>query len=61
MNYDMDIISIKFSDFNLVEIKITNECKPTPHCKKCMGLKAVPSFGTFIPCDECNKPLNGKE
>lgn len=24
-------------------------------CSKCKGLGAIPSFGTFIPCDECNK------
>ena len=30
----MKIIPINFSDFELVEVKTTNECKPTPHCKK---------------------------
>lgn len=30
----MKIIPINFSEFDLVEVKTTNECKPTPHCKK---------------------------
>lgn len=29
----MTIITINFSDFNLVEIKSTNDCAQTPHCK----------------------------
>lgn len=30
----MIIKEIEMSDFSLVEIKTTNECKPTPHCKE---------------------------
>lgn len=30
----MIIREIEFSDFSLVEVKTTNECRPTPHCKK---------------------------
>lgn len=30
----MNIIPINFSDFNLVVIKTTNDCNPTPHCVK---------------------------
>lgn len=30
----MEIVEIKFSDFSLVEVKSTNKCKPSPHCKK---------------------------
>ena len=30
----MDIVPINFADFNLVEVKTTNEHRPTPHCKK---------------------------
>ena len=30
----MKIIPINFADFESVEIKTTNECNPTPHCKK---------------------------
>lgn len=30
----MKIKEIEMSDFSLVEVKTTNECKPTPHCKK---------------------------
>lgn len=29
----MKIEPIEFADFNLVEVKTTNECNPTPHCK----------------------------
>lgn len=29
----MKIREIEMSDFSLVEIKSTNECNPTPHCK----------------------------
>jgi hypothetical protein len=30
----MEIIPINFSYFDLVEVITTNNCKPTPHCKK---------------------------
>jgi hypothetical protein len=30
----MNIIPLDIADFDLVEIKTTNECNPTPHCKK---------------------------
>lgn len=30
----MNIIEINFADISLVEVKSTNECQPTPHCKK---------------------------
>lgn len=29
----MHIIPINYAEFDLVEVKTTNECKPTPHCK----------------------------
>lgn len=29
----MTIEKIDMSDFSLVEVKTTNECTPTPHCK----------------------------
>lgn len=29
----MKIIPINYADFDLVEVKTTNECNPTPHCK----------------------------
>lgn len=29
----MEIKELEFSDFSLVEVKTTNECSPTPHCK----------------------------
>jgi hypothetical protein len=29
----MKIKAIEMSDFGLVEVKTTNECNPTPHCK----------------------------
>lgn len=31
---EMKIIPLELSDFSLVEVKTTNECNPTPHCKK---------------------------
>lgn len=30
---DMNVVALDISDFGLVEIKTTNECSPTPHCK----------------------------
>lgn len=30
----MNIEPLSLADFSLVEIKTTNECRPTPHCKK---------------------------
>ena len=30
----MKIIPLDLSDFSLVEIKTTNDCAPSPHCKK---------------------------
>lgn len=30
----MIIASINYADFELVEVKTTNDCKKTPHCKK---------------------------
>lgn len=29
----MKIVPLDLSDFSLVEVKTTNECNPTPHCK----------------------------
>ena len=29
----MEIEQIDLSEFSLVEVKSTNECNPTPHCK----------------------------
>ena len=29
----MEIEKIDLADFDLVEVKTTNECRPTPHCK----------------------------
>jgi hypothetical protein len=29
----MTVKELEFADFSLVEIKTTNECTPTPHCK----------------------------
>lgn len=30
----MNIIALNSADLDLVEVKSTNECRPTPHCKK---------------------------
>lgn len=30
----MKIREIEMSDFGLAQVKTTNECNPTPHCKK---------------------------
>lgn len=30
----MTVTELPESDFSLVEVKTTNECNPTPHCKK---------------------------
>lgn len=30
----MNVAPINFADFDLVEVKSTNECRPTPHCKR---------------------------
>ena len=29
----MKIMELELADFGLVEVKTTNECSPTPHCK----------------------------
>lgn len=30
----MKIVPLELADFDLVEVKTTNECNPTPHCKQ---------------------------
>lgn len=30
----MKIVKIEMADFALVDVRTTNECTPTPHCKK---------------------------
>ena len=30
----MNVINLDMADFGLVDVKTTNDCNPTPHCKK---------------------------
>lgn len=41
----MEIEPIELADFDLVEVKSTNECKPTPHCKKHGAMNKITSDG----------------
>ena len=34
-------------------VDVVDQTEVKTVCKKCNGLTAIPSFGTFIPCDEC--------
>ena len=43
----MNIIPIEFADFELVEIKTTNECNPTPHCKKHGAMNKITADGIW--------------
>lgn len=43
----MQIAPIHHSDFDLVEIKTTNACSPTPHCKIHGAMNKVTSDGIW--------------
>lgn len=38
---------IQFADFDLVEIKTTNDCNSTPHCKKHGAMNKITSNGIW--------------
>ncbi len=41
----MEIMPIDLADFDLVEVKTTNECKPTPHCKNHGAMNKITTDG----------------
>ena len=43
----MQIEPLKLADFDLVELKTTNECAPTPHCKKHGAMNKITSDGIW--------------
>lgn len=38
---------IDLADFSLVEVKTTNDCRPTPHCKKHGAMNKITSDGIW--------------
>lgn len=56
------VVNVDFEPRGCLYIAVAEEWEVLPQatviksvCDKCNGLRAVPSFGTFIPCDRCNK------
>lgn len=43
----MKIEPIKLADFDLVEVKSTNQCAPTPHCKKHGAMNKITKDGIW--------------
>jgi hypothetical protein len=43
----MKVIHINESDFSLVEVKTTNECRPTPHCRKHGAMNKITADGIW--------------
>lgn len=43
----MKIEPLELADFDLVEVKTTNECKPTPHCKKHGAMNKITADGIW--------------
>ncbi len=43
----MEVEPIQLADFDLVEVKPTNGCKPTPHCKKHGAMNKITADGIW--------------
>lgn len=43
----IQIEPIQLADFDLVEVKTTNECNPTPHCKKHGAMNKITTDGIW--------------
>lgn len=43
----MRITELKEADFSLVEVKTTNSCKPTPHCKVHGAMNKITADGIW--------------
>jgi len=43
----MQIKPLDLADFSLVEVKSTNECSPTPHCKKHGAMNKITKEGVW--------------
>lgn len=43
----MKIEPLALADFDLVEVKTTNECKPTPHCKNHGAMNKITADGIW--------------
>lgn len=43
----MKVIAIADAEFDLVEVKTTNECRPTPHCKKHGAMNKITADGIW--------------
>lgn len=43
----MKIAPLELADFDLVEVKTTNECTPTPHCKKHGAMNKITADGIW--------------
>ena len=43
----MKIEPLDIADFDLVELKTTNECAPTPHCKKHGAMNKITPDGIW--------------
>jgi hypothetical protein len=43
----MKIYKLDLADFDLVEIKTTNECSPKPHCKKHGAMNKITKDGVW--------------
>lgn len=62
----MTIKVIDMADFSLVEIKTTNECNPTPHCKKHGAMNKIAAhedgggIWRCISVHSVTKIINGK-
>lgn len=45
--FAMEIEPIQLAEFDLVEVKTTNKCKPTPHCKKHGAMNKITADGIW--------------
>lgn len=43
----MKIKPLELADFDLVEVKTTNDCNPTPHCKYHGAMNKITSDGVW--------------
>lgn len=43
----MNIVSLDAADFGIVELKTTNQCDPTPHCKKHGAMNKITADGIW--------------
>lgn len=43
----MKIEPLQLAEFDLVEVKSTNECRPTPHCKKHGAMNKITTDGIW--------------